>query len=143
MDGVRTIFADAYTNPKSKKSIVTKLRHFPRLQGRSPAAGRDGIAFDIENLEEQDLMLGALPGVHHITLPGSTSRISNTYYATDKEFVSACADAMREEYHPDHRCRPDPQIDDPSIAEDWDQWMPNPPSLTTLFLSQYSGRGAD
>ena len=30
--------------------------------------------------------------------PGSASRIGNDYYATEEEFIWACADAMREEY---------------------------------------------
>ncbi len=53
--------------------------------------------------------------------PGSASRIGNEHYKTDEEFLFACADAMREEYKAIIDAGLVLQLDDPSIAENWDQ----------------------
>jgi hypothetical protein len=53
--------------------------------------------------------------------PGSASRIGNTYYASEEEFVYACADVMREEYKAIIDAGLILQLDDPSIAENWDR----------------------
>ena len=53
--------------------------------------------------------------------PGSASRIGNAYYKTDEEFLFACADAMREEYKAIIDAGLILQLDDPSIAENWDR----------------------
>ena len=58
--------------------------------------------------------------------PGSASRIGNAYYKTEEEFLFACADAMREEYKAIIDAGLILQLDDPSIAENWDQINPEP-----------------
>ncbi len=58
--------------------------------------------------------------------PGSASRIGNKHYATEDEFLFACADAMREEYKAIIDAGLILQLDDPSIAENWDQINPAP-----------------
>ena len=58
--------------------------------------------------------------------PGSASRIGNAYYKTEEEFLFACADAMREEYKAIVDAGLILQLDDPSIAENWDQINPEP-----------------
>ena len=58
--------------------------------------------------------------------PGSASRIGNSYYKTDEEFMFACADAMRHEYKAIIDAGLILQLDDPSIAENWDQINPEP-----------------
>ena len=58
--------------------------------------------------------------------PGSASRIGNEHYKTDEEFLFACADAMREEYKAIVDAGLILQIDDPAIAENWDQINPEP-----------------
>ena len=58
--------------------------------------------------------------------PGSASRIGNEYYKTDEEFLFACADAMREEYKAIVDAGLILQLDDPSIAENWDMINPEP-----------------
>lgn len=58
--------------------------------------------------------------------PGSASRIANAYYKTDEEFLFACAEAMREEYQAIIDAGLILQLDDPSIAENWDQINPAP-----------------
>ncbi len=58
--------------------------------------------------------------------PGSASRIGNEYYKTDEEFIHACAEAMREEYKAIVDAGLVLQLDDPSIAENWDMINPAP-----------------
>ncbi len=58
--------------------------------------------------------------------PGSASRIANAYYKTEEEFMHACAAAMREEYKAIIDAGLILQLDDPSIAENWDQINPEP-----------------
>ena len=58
--------------------------------------------------------------------PGSASRIANAYYKTEEEFMHACGAAMREEYKAIIDAGLILQLDDPSIAENWDQINPEP-----------------
>ena len=58
--------------------------------------------------------------------PASCARIGNEYYKTDEEFIFACADAMREEYKAIIDAGLVLQLDDPAIAENWDQINPEP-----------------
>ena len=58
--------------------------------------------------------------------PASCARIRNTYYKSDDEFLYACADAMREEYRAIVDAGIVLQLDDPCLAEGWDQVNPEP-----------------
>ena len=58
--------------------------------------------------------------------PGSAARVGNEHYATEEEFIYACADALREEYQAIVDGGLILQIDDPSIAENYDQITPAP-----------------
>jgi 5-methyltetrahydropteroyltriglutamate--homocysteine methyltransferase len=58
--------------------------------------------------------------------PASASRIGNVHYKTEEEFLYACADAMREEYKTILDAGLVLQLDDPAIAENWDQINPEP-----------------
>ena len=58
--------------------------------------------------------------------PASCARIGNRHYKSDDEFVFACADAMREEYKAIVGAGLVLQIDDPAIAENFDQINPEP-----------------
>ena len=58
--------------------------------------------------------------------PASCARFGNEYYATDEELLYACADAMREEYTAIIDAGLILQLDDPAIAENWDQINPEP-----------------
>ena len=64
--------------------------------------------------------------------PGSASRVGNLYYRSDEEFMFACADALHEEYKAIVDAGLVLQIDDPSIADNWDAIVPEP------SLKQYS-----
>ena len=58
--------------------------------------------------------------------PGSAARLSNAYYDNDEEVVQAWAQALREEYRAITDAGLTVQIDDPSLAESWDQINPAP-----------------
>ncbi|GAC50505.1 cobalamin-independent methionine synthase II family protein [Gordonia aichiensis] len=121
-----TIFADAYHDPDSGIAVGERGALFPTATGPVTYTGHDAIAADIANftaaLAESDQKAGFITSLS----PGSASRIGNDYYATEEEFIWACADAMREEYKAIIDAGLILQIDDPSIAENWDQINPEP-----------------
>ena len=88
--------------------------------------GQAAIAADIAHFKAGLQAAGVTEGFMTSIAPGSASRIGNNYYATDEEFLFACADAMREEYKAIVDAGLILQLDDPSIAENWDQINPAP-----------------
>ena len=58
--------------------------------------------------------------------PASCARIANEHYASDEELLYAVADAMREEYAAIVDAGLILQLDDPAIAESWDQSAAEP-----------------
>ncbi|GAB35662.1 cobalamin-independent methionine synthase II family protein [Gordonia otitidis] len=121
-----TIFADAYHDPESGIAVGERGALFPTATGPVTYTGHDAIAADIANftaaLAGSDQKTGFITSLS----PGSASRIGNDYYSTEEEFIWACADAMREEYKAIIDAGLILQIDDPSIAENWDQINPEP-----------------
>ena len=80
--------------------------------------------------------------------PASCARFGNEYYSTDEEFLYACADAMREEYQAIIDAGLILQLDDPAIAENWDQVNPEPSveayqRWTMLRIEALNTRSAD
>jgi 5-methyltetrahydropteroyltriglutamate--homocysteine methyltransferase len=118
-------FQRAYTDPDSGIT-VGKPAAFPTCTGPLRYTGHDAIARDIANLKAGLAATGAQEGFLTSLSPGSCSRISNQHYGTEQEFIWACADAMREEYVAIVESGLVLQIDDPSIAENWDQINPEP-----------------
>ena len=120
------IFADAYHDPESGIAVGERGALFPTATGPVTYTGHDAIAADIANftaaLAGSDQKTGFITSLS----PGSASRIGNDYYSTEEEFIWACADAMREEYKAIIDAGLILQIDDPSIAENWDQINPEP-----------------
>ena len=88
--------------------------------------GQAAIAADIAHFKAGLQAAGVTEGFMTLIAPGSASRIGNNYYGTDEEFLFACADAMREEYKAIVDAGLILQLDDPSIAENWDQINPAP-----------------
>lgn len=121
-----TRFAEAYHDPSSGIALGEGAPLFPTATGPVTYTGGDAIAADIAHLKAALAASGAETGFITSLSPGSASRIGNTYYATDEEFVWACADAMREEYQAIIDAGLILQVDDPSIAENWDQINPEP-----------------
>jgi 5-methyltetrahydropteroyltriglutamate--homocysteine methyltransferase len=124
-----TAFAEAYADPDSGVSPRARTgRRFilPVCTGPLTYTGQEAIQRDIANVKSALATAGVEEGFMTSIAPGSASRIGNTYYASEEEFVYACADAMREEYQAIIDAGLILQLDDPSIAENWDMVNPAP-----------------
>ncbi|MET0989561.1 MAG: cobalamin-independent methionine synthase II family protein, partial [Glaciihabitans sp.] len=121
-----TTFHDAYTDPTSGISTGNVATAFPATTGPLRYIGQEAIASDIANLTAALATSGLSEGFITALSPGSGSRIANKYYATEEEHIWAWADVLREEYKAIIDAGLILQIDDPSIAENWDQINPEP-----------------
>ena len=121
----RTLFAAAYNDPES--GITTGPRP-PAPICVAPLAytGHDAIKADIARFKAGLAAAGVEEGFMTAVAPASCARIGNKYYKTDEELLYACADAMREEYKAIVDAGLVLQLDDPCIAEGWDQVNPEP-----------------
>ncbi len=84
------------------------------------------IRADIANFQAALKAAGVAEGFMTAVAPGSCSRIGNTYYKNDDEFLTACAEAMRAEYKAIVDAGLILQLDDPALAENWDMVNPEP-----------------
>ncbi|MEZ0164297.1 cobalamin-independent methionine synthase II family protein [Kineococcus sp. LSe6-4] len=121
-----TLFRDAYTDPTSGISTGKNATAFPATTGPLAYTGQEAIASDIANLRAGLAAAGLEEGFITSLSPGSAARIANRYYATEEEHIWAWADVMREEYRAIVDAGLTVQVDDPSIAENWDQINPEP-----------------
>jgi 5-methyltetrahydropteroyltriglutamate--homocysteine methyltransferase len=119
-------FAEAYDDPRSGAALPNRPPVTPVARGPITYTGQEAIQRDIVHfkgaLESQGLHDGYLNSV----APGSCARFGNEYYDDDEALVYACADAMREEYTAIIEAGLMLQLDDPAIAENWDQINPAP-----------------
>lgn len=123
----RVRFAAAYSDPTSGVSAGGGGGPaWPTCVGPVTYIGQEAIAADIANFKAGLAASGYSDGFMTSVGPASAARVMNEHYATDEEFVWACADAMREEYRAIIDAGLILQIDDPSIAENWDQINPEP-----------------
>ncbi len=124
----RSTFREAYMDPDS--GIFTgrpgQLTARPICVEPITYTGQALIKQDIDNFKAALAASGVEEGFMTSVAPGSAARIGNEYYKNDEEFVFACADAMREEYKAIVDAGLILQLDDPSIAENWDQINPAP-----------------
>jgi 5-methyltetrahydropteroyltriglutamate--homocysteine methyltransferase len=135
----RVTFSDAYNDPDS--GIFTSNQNaepkpFPKVVGPISYIGHDAIAQDTTNLRRALDAAGVTDGFITSIAPGSAMRIGNDHYRTDEELVYAWADVMREEYKAIIDAGLILQIDDPSLAENWDQITPEPSVSDYLRFSQ-------
>jgi 5-methyltetrahydropteroyltriglutamate--homocysteine methyltransferase len=128
-------FADAYNDPDAGVAARAKSTsgdepeigmQLPVCDGPLSYKGHDEVARDIANLKAGMKAAGADRAFMCSLGPGSCSRIGNTHYATEEEFIWACAEAMREEYLAITNAGIIVQIDEPSFAENWDQFATEP-----------------
>ncbi|HEX3537113.1 MAG TPA: cobalamin-independent methionine synthase II family protein [Stellaceae bacterium] len=121
----RTQFAAAYNDPES--GITTGPRPpSPVCTGPLTYAGQDLIRADIANFKTALAAAQVTEGFMTAVAPASCARIDNTYYKSDEEFLYACAEAMHEEYKAIVDAGIVLQLDDPCLAEGWDQVNPEP-----------------
>jgi len=123
----RTLFSTAYNDPDSGITTGSGPRPLtPICTGPLGYAGGDMIKADIANFKAALAAAGVAEGFMTAVAPASCARIGNTYYKSDEEFLNACADAMREEYKAIVDAGIVLQLDDPCLAEGWDQVNPEP-----------------
>lgn len=119
-------FKDAYTDPSAGIMTGKPATAFPATTGPLSYIGQEAIASDIANLKAGLQAAGLEQGFITSLSPGSGARISNRHYATEEEHIWAWAEVMRQEYQAIVDAGLIVQIDDPSIAENWDQINPEP-----------------
>jgi 5-methyltetrahydropteroyltriglutamate--homocysteine methyltransferase len=122
----RLRFAAAYAAPDSGVSTGPRASLWPVCVAPLTYTGHQAIVADIANFKAALRAAGADEGFMTSIAPGSASRIANTYYKMDEEFLFAYADAMREEYRAIVDAGLILQLDDPAIAENWDMVNPEP-----------------
>ncbi len=128
----RAKFLRAYTDPDHPISTGPQRPPRPVCTGPVKYKGHAAIKADIAHFRAALSANGIAEGFMSSIGPGSASRVGNLHYRTDEEFMFACADALHEEYKAIVDAGIILQIDDPSIADNWDAIVPEP------SLDQYS-----
>lgn len=123
----RNLFPNVYTDPKAGTDTGQQPQ-FPKATGPISYIGQDQVNRDVANLKAGLAAAGydERAGYINALSPGSASRIANEYYSSDEEFIWAWADVLREEYLAITEAGLTVQIDDPSLAENFDQINPEP-----------------
>ena len=123
----RQLFPGVYSDPAGGAD-TGEQPDFPKVTGPISYTGHEQVARDIRNvtagLEQAGYEISR--GFLNSLSPGSASRIANEHYETEEELIWAFADVLREEYLAITEAGLIVQIDDPSIAENFDQINPEP-----------------
>jgi 5-methyltetrahydropteroyltriglutamate--homocysteine methyltransferase len=120
-------FAEAYGDPTSGASVPNRDQPLgPVCTGPITYQGQEAVQRDIADMKAAMAAAGVSDGFLNAVAPASCARFGNQYYADDEEMLAACADAMREEYMAIVDAGLILQLDDPAIAENWDQINPAP-----------------
>ena len=122
----RMRFAAAYADPDSGITTGPRPANHPICVAPLTYIGHEAIAADIGRFKAALAAAGVEEGFMTAIAPASASRIGNMHYKTEEELLYACADAMREEYKAILEAGLVLQLDDPAIAENWDQINPEP-----------------
>jgi 5-methyltetrahydropteroyltriglutamate--homocysteine methyltransferase len=122
----RVRFAAAYADPESGITIGPRPATGPVCVGALAYTGHAAIARDIANFKAALAAAGIGEGFMTAIAPGATTRMGNTFYKTQMEFLFASAEAMREEYQAILDAGLILQLDDPALATDWDMINPEP-----------------
>lgn len=118
-------FAEAYFDPTAGV-LFGDPPFWPIAVGPLGYRGQQHVATDVANLRAALDQAGLSTGFITSLAPGSAARIGNAYYASDEEHIWAWADVIREEYRAIVGAGLTVQLDDPSLAESWDQINPEP-----------------
>jgi 5-methyltetrahydropteroyltriglutamate--homocysteine methyltransferase len=125
----RATFAAAYSDPNSGIAIGPRggaALTRPTVTGPITYIGQEVLKADIANFRAALDAAGIEEGFMTAVAPGSACRIANQYYKTGDEMIFACAEAMREEYKAIVDAGFILQLDDPSVAENFDMIVPEP-----------------
>jgi 5-methyltetrahydropteroyltriglutamate--homocysteine methyltransferase len=119
-------FAEAYDDPSSGAALPNRPPVTPVARGPITYIGQAAIQRDIAHFKAALDAQGLQDGYLNSVAPGSCARFGNEYYDDDEALIYACADVMREEYTAIIEAGLMLQLDDPAIAENWDQINPAP-----------------
>lgn len=119
-------FQEAYNDPAAGIGTGSTATPFPATVGPLTWRGQDAIESDIANFKAGLNASGFDTGFLTALSPGSAARIKDRHYGTEEEHIYAWADVLRHEYKAITDAGLIVQIDDPSIAENWDQITPEP-----------------
>ena len=122
----RQRFRRAYEDPTGGVLAHRKTFHQPKVAGPLTFTGEADVTRDVDNLKAALANHGYERGFVASLSPGSCARIADEYYNDDDALLEACALALREEYKLVLDAGLTLQIDDPSLAESWDQITPEP-----------------
>ncbi len=138
-------FLDAYSGPgRRAPRCPTRRRSRPSAAGRSAYQGPGGRAAGHRGHEGRDGGRGRfrrVPELGRARQLRAGSATSTT--PTMRRLMYACADAMREEYTAIIDAGLILQLDDPAIAENWDQINPAPSVEDYRRFTREPGRGAE
>jgi 5-methyltetrahydropteroyltriglutamate--homocysteine methyltransferase len=121
-------FSDAYADPASGAALPNPDIETGAPVCRAPITyiGQEAVQRDIANMKAALEANGLTEGYLNSVAPGSCGRFGNEFYDSDVDLMYACADALREEYQAIIESGLILQLDDPAIAENWDQINPEP-----------------
>lgn len=123
----RALFKDAYENPVNGVLAARNPVKQPSITGEITYTGADAVKADTDGLRTAlDELNAHNEGFVAALSPGSAARLTNEFYDSDEDVVWACAEALKNEYKAIVDAGFVVQIDDPSIAESWDQIVPEP-----------------
>lgn len=135
----RNLFPAAYSDPTAGTDTGT-LPGFPQAVGPISYIGHEQVKRDIANVKKGLEAAGYDParGFLNSLSPASAARIENKHYESYEDFVWAWADVLREEYLAITEAGLIVQIDDPSLAENFDQINPEPSIADYRTFTQLS-----
>jgi 5-methyltetrahydropteroyltriglutamate--homocysteine methyltransferase len=119
-------FGAAYADPESGIYMGPEAFQLPVCVGPVKYVGQDAIKADIANMKTALDATGVKDGFIAAVAPASAVRMIDEYYKSEDDFLAAGADAMREEYKAIVDAGLILQLDDPLVAEGWDQVEPEP-----------------
>ncbi|KAB3521059.1 epoxyalkane--coenzyme M transferase [Corynebacterium sp. zg254] len=122
----RQLFNAAYEDPDSGIFTGRKSVGNPKFTGPITYIGQDQVRTDVALLREAADTAGATGGFVAAISPGSAARLKDEFYGNDDDVLTACAEAMAEEYKIIADQGFTVQIDAPDLAEAWDQINPEP-----------------
>ena len=123
-----TRFSEAYGDPRSGVALPEgeMFKHTPVIRGPVTYTGHEALTLDIADMKAALAAAGLKDGFLNSVGPGSCARLPDEHYDSEDEALYACADAMREEYKAIVDAGLMLQIDEPVIADNWDQIVPEP-----------------
>ena len=123
-----TRFSEAYGDPRAGVAMPEgeMFKHTPVIRGPVTYTGHEALALDIANMKAALEGAGLQDGFLNSVGPASCARLPDEHYDSEDEALYACADAMHEEYKAIVDAGLMLQIDDPVIADNWDQFVPEP-----------------